>query len=542
MKTKTKKFLSILLGTVMCGSLAVGLTACGGGEGDKKPNEGNNPPTPGSEKETYNITMWVSEVEGVADQFRQQIAAFNAQSDKYTINAEITGMGEGEAATQVLNDVESAPDMYCFAQDQLARLVQAGALAKPGVKAAETITNENDAGAVKAASASGSVQCYPLTSDNGYFMYYNKSVIQESSLTSLEAIIADCEKAGQQFSFELEGSGWYSASFFFATGCHSTWTMNEAGKFTAVDDDFNSDNGLIALKGMQKLLKSSAYNNSSSVDSLTAAVPSAVLISGTWASSGAKTALGDNLGVAKLPSFEVDGKSYQLGSFSGNKLLGVKPQTTANAKKGAACQVLALYLTNTENQLQRFNSFGWGPSNKAAQNDNAVKADAVLSALAAQNQYATPQGNIHGSWWDIAKAYATGAKTATTDDELRTVLADYQAAIDGLFQMSEEEKRAFTVIGSINGDTWTTDLEMVETETNTWVTKDAYELKGGEEFKCRQGKAWDVAIGNGEGPLSNQGNYKVADGTTGKYKVKLVVTVDGEGKVTGGTIELVPVA
>ncbi len=533
MKTKTKRFLGIMLGTVMCGAVAFGAAAC-------KPAD-NDGDKPGPEKETYNITMWVSEVEGVADQFRQQVAAFNAQSNKYTINAEITGMGEGEAATQVLNDVESAPDMYCFAQDQLARLVQAGALAAPGVKASETITNSNDAGAVKAASASGKVQCYPLTSDNGYFMYYDKTVVKQESLTSLEAIIADCENANKSFAYQLEGSGWYSASFFFATGCHSNWTMDEAGKFTAVDDDFNSANGLVALKGMQKVLKSKAYLDSSEAAAFNAAIPAGVLISGTWASKDVKGYLGDNFGVAQLPSFEVDGKSYHLGSFSGNKLMGVKPQTTANAKKGAACQELALYLTNKENQLQRFNSFGWGPSNKDAQNDSTVKADAVLSALAAQNQYGTPQGNIHGSWWDIAKAYATGAKTATSDTDLQKVLDDYKAAIDALFQMSDEEKRAFTVIGSINGDTWSTDLTMVEGPENTWITKDAYDLKGGEEFKCRQGKAWDVAIGNGEGPLSNQGNYKVADGTTGKYKIKLVVTVDGEGKVTGGTIELVAV-
>lgn len=539
MKTKTKRFLGIVLGTVMCGAVAFGAAACKPDNNDGgKPDDGGKP---GTQKETYNITMWVSEVEGVADQFRQQVAAFNAQSDKYTINAEITGMGEGEAATQVLTDVESAPDIYCFAQDQLARLVQSGALAKPGVKASETITNSNDADAVRAASASGSVQCYPLTSDNGYFMYYNKSVIKAESVGSLEAIIADCENAGQQFSFELEGSGWYNASFFFATGCHSTWTMNEAGKFTAVDDDFNSANGLIALKGMQKLLKSSAYNNSSSVDSLSAAVPSAVLVSGTWARPGAEKALGDNLGVAKLPSFEVDGKSYQLGSFNGNKLLGVKPQTSANAKKGAACQELALYLTNKENQLQRFNSFGWGPSNKEAQEEPAVKNDPVLSALTAQREFATLQGNIHGSWWDFAKVYATAAKDAKTDADLQAALDNYQESIDGLFKMSDEEKRAFTVIGDINGDGWATDLEMVEGPENTWITKNAYELTGKEQFKCRQGKAWNVAIGNGEGPLSNQGNYAVAEDCVGKYKIKLVVTVDGEGNVTGGTIELIKV-
>ena len=104
-----------------------------------------------------------------------------------------------------------------------------------------------------------------MTSDNGYFMIYDSSVIPAEHVDSLEDIIADCEAAGRGFSMELETSAWYNVAFFFATGCHSNWTMSADGKsFESVDDDFNSDNGVIALKGMKKLLNSTAYKSSSS--------------------------------------------------------------------------------------------------------------------------------------------------------------------------------------------------------------------------------------------------------------------------------------
>ena len=367
---------------------------------------------------TYDITVWVSEMAGVKELTEQQIKDFMEENPGIVINATIEGVTELDSATQMITSVEDGADLFCFAQDQLARLVQAGALTKLGTKAAAEVTELNDSGAVAAATIGSDMWCYPMTSDNGYFMIYDSSVIPAEHLDSLEDIIADCEAAGRGFSMELETSAWYNVAFFFATGCHSNWTMSADGKsFESVDDDFNSDNGVIALKGMKKLLNSTAYKCSSSADDFSAAIPAAVVIVGTWGTSSAKAALGDNYACTDLPSFTVDGNSYHLGSFSGNKLVGIKPQT--DPVKTAVLQKLALYLTNEKCQLARFDAVGWGPSNKAAQQSEAVAGDPALAALAAQSAYATPQGQIDGSWWDIAKVYATAAKEATTDEELK---------------------------------------------------------------------------------------------------------------------------
>jgi hypothetical protein len=109
----------------------------------------------------------------------------------------------------------------------------------------------------------------------------------------------------------------------------------------------------------------------------------------------------------------------------------------------------------------------------------------------AQNNYSRPQGQIHGSWWDIAKVIATSIKEG---GDLQEALTNYQANMEALFQMSDDVLNAWTVIGSIGGTNWDTDLEMTETD-GIWKSNEAYEITDGVEFKVRQGKSWDNNYG-----------------------------------------------
>ena len=508
-----KKTIALLLAL----ALALSLVACSSAPADQTTASSGNDDAAAALAGTYDVTLWVSEVDGVADLTQQQIDAFEAANPGVVINASIEGVSEADAGAKVVADVASAPDIYCFAQDQLARLVQAAALAAPGKGAAETIKAANDAGSVAAASVAGTLYAYPMTSDNGYYMYYDTSIISEEDAESLEAIIAACEANGVKFRYALENA-WINASFFFATGCHSSWTMNEAGEFTAIDDDFNSEAGLVAMKGMQKLAQSACYD--SNADIFTDA---GVVVTGIWNANAAAEHFGDNLGATDLPSFEVDGTSYHLGSYTGNKLMGVKPQS--DAKKAAVLSLLAQYLTNEDCQLKRYEQFQWGPSNLSAQASEAVQSNISLAALAKQNAYGQPQGQIHSSWWDIAKLLGADAKAATSDDELKTALEEYKATVDGLFEMTEDQKNAWSVIGGICGTNWDTDFAMTEDPAGTW-TSDVLELKTGEEFKVRQGASWDMNFGT----EFNGGNIVVE--ADGKYQVQLVWEGDQNGTVT----------
>ncbi len=487
-----KKFLAILMAAVMVLSMMSFASADG----------------------AYDITVWVPEE--AVELTKTQIENFNAENNAgITFNATIEPVSESTSATSMITDVEAGADIFFFAQDQFARLVQAGALARIDDETAAAIKAENDVSAVAAATSGDAMFAYPLTADNGYYMYYDKSVIPEEDLDSMEKLIADCEGAQKYFAFEMQTSAWYLASFFFATGCVSEWKTDDEGTFIEVHDTFNSPEGLIAVKGMNKLVKSPFHLSSSKAAEF--ASGAAIVVTGIWDYTTAKDILGDNMGVTDLPSFEVDGKEYHLGSFSGCKLLGVKPQVDAG--KAAALTLLASYLTGEKCQLERFDARAWGPSNLAAQGSDAVKANPGLIALQLQNQYATVQGQIHGSWWDIAKVIGDDVKAAEDDAGLQGALDAYYDKIAGLFTLSDDVKNGWTVIGMYNEadgffftdysdgkETWTADLPMIKGDDGLWKTEKAWELVAGIEFKVRQGLSWDNAF-----PADN---FKVeADGT-----------------------------
>ncbi len=495
-----KKLLALILALAM----ALTFVACGAPAetGGGSEGEGGGEAVGNELAGTYDVVIWAPEA--AVDLTKKQVDDFNS-SNEYgiTVNATVEPVSEADAATNMITDVQAGGDLYFFAQDQLSRLIQAGALSKLGASAVEFVKSNNNAASILAAQAGTDLYAYPLTADNGYFMYYDKSVVPESDIDSLEAIIADCEAAGKNISYELENA-WYNAGFFFGTGCHSDWVTDADGNFISIDDDFNSDKGLIAAKGLYKIVSSKSYVSASTADF---ASGSAVVITGTWNYSTIKDQLGDNMGVADLPSFEVDGQSYHIGSYSGCKLMGVKPQT--DAVRGAALARLAQYLTGKDCQLARFDSFGWGPSNNEALADPAVAADPTLAALNEQGNYAVPQPNIHGSWWDIAKVITTDVKASDGSDEaLKAALAKYEESIQAVFTMSDDVKNAFTVIGSINGDGWTLDLPMTA-DGDVWTSDEAYTMDAGVEFKCRQGKSWDVAYPADNFVVETAGTYYI---------------------------------
>lgn len=378
---------------------------------------------------TGEIKVWVAE--GVQKFTETKIKEFQDANPEYAGYAvTVEPVGEGDAAGNMITDVTGGADIYGFAQDQLARLVSAGALSPIVGDNATFVNEQNDAGAASAAAMSGTVFAYPLTSDNGYFLYYDKSVVTDP--TSLEAIVADCEAAGKNFYMEIN-SAWYQTAFFFGTGCTLTYDTDDMGNFTACNIDYASDNGVKALKAMIELNKSSAFVNGSS---LSTATNVGAIVDGTWDSGAAKEIFGDNYACAKLPTFNADGTDYQFSGFGGFKLLGVKPQTDAN--KLAVCHAIAKYLSGEEVQLARYNEVGWGPSNVAAQKSDAVQADEALSALAEQLAYTIPQGQYPDAYWTLGTSLGdsviAGEYNSASDEDLMKVLEDFQATCQSYAQ------------------------------------------------------------------------------------------------------------
>lgn len=519
---------------VLLGVSVVGMTACKGGNDDSSGSSSGGKAT---------ITVWCpSEISGLTE---RQLATFTTNNPDLPYTFTIEPVGEGEAATNMITDVTAGGDIFFFAQDQFARLVQAGALTSVSSSLVDAVRQANDAGSVSAATLNDTLYAYPLTSDNGYFMYYDKTVITEDIVNDQTKIIEACEAAGKQIGFQLSNSGWYAASYFFATGCVSNWTTGSDGEFTGYIDTFNSDKGIISTRGMAELIQSEAYVGSDSASAALFSSGAAVVVSGVWDYTTASNALGENLGCAKLWSFTVDGKSYQLGSFSGNKLLGVKPQT--DSTKAAWCQSVANYLTSEACQLERFDENAWGPSNINAQSSEAVQANPALAALAAQSAYATPQGQYPNSWWDASKAIGSTIETnkvAPTDTTgLQAVLNTYSEALADI--MDPEEITSLVVTGSLSDAVWDNKAEAytLDADNTTYADYSSSEpLKGiweidvtleeGGMFRVLKYGTWDTVAGyshltsDSEAGLTGNDDDNIVAEVAGTYHV--VVDTTGE--------------
>ena len=400
-------------------------------DADKPSNDNNNTDNDGElgrpTLDDYGsgvIKIWVAD--NMVDLTKEYAEKF-LESDPayYGYTVKVEPVGEGDAAGNMITDVEYGADIYGFAQDQLARLVSAGALYNISYTYyGQYVEDNNDDGAIKASTYGDSIYAFPITSDNGYFLYYDKSVVTDAS--TLESVVADCEAAGKKIYFEVN-NGWYQTAFFFGTGCELTYDVDAEGNFSACNINYNSEAGLVALKEMIELASSPAFVNSSDAWK---ASDCAAIVTGTWAKEAVMDMFGDNYAACKLPEFVgCDGKTYQLSGFGGNRLLGVKPQIYEG--KAIVCLNLAEYLSSEEVQLARYEAMGWGPSNLKAQQNYAVQADVALSALAAQLNYAIPQGQYPGDYWSRATVLGdyilSGAyDTSSSDEVLKSALAQFE--------------------------------------------------------------------------------------------------------------------
>lgn len=432
-----------VLASLLCLSMAATLFAgCGSSNGGNGTESGKS--KSGSDKK---VTIWSAES---VSKLTEELATKWVKENYPDYSVEVQSVGETDAAKNVITDVDGAADIYGIAQDQLARLVAAGALQPLTDEYKTWVTDNNDSGASTAATIDSMTYAFPMTSDNGYFLIYDKSIISDPS--NLDQILKDCEDNGKQFYYEFT-SAWYNAAVYLGAGAECTFDIDKEGNFTKANTNYASPEGVVALRKLIDIANSPATVDASALTAITDTQNVGAFVGGAWTindsketkdpdgepdsgdeesyvAPGLKTILGDNFACAKLPSFTgSDGKSYQMSGFGGFKLMGIKPQK--DAEKLKLCYELTKYLTDTDAQLQRYNTQGWGPSNVTAQQDSAVQSDVALTALREQLELMVPQGQYPNDWWDLAgDLIKTGdgdgylTKDAT-DDQLMEILKNH---------------------------------------------------------------------------------------------------------------------
>ncbi|MCL2662565.1 MAG: extracellular solute-binding protein [Oscillospiraceae bacterium] len=412
-----KKALSILL---ILALICVPLVACadtdtpsgtppaGGGDtppaggGDDTPPAGGGDTPPAGGGDTVTLTLWGGEEDQAM--LRERADAFiAAHADEATIVINIGVESESTAKDTILTDPQAAADVFTFADDQIMELYMAGAL-QPVLLNTDDIKARNVASSVSAASVDGTLVAYPLTADNGYFMFYDKSYFEPSDLESFDRMMEIAADAGKFIAMELQG-GWYNIAFFRGAGFDAWLAPDGVSTLTNINEAGGTD----VLQGMLDISKNPGFASLGNDEFVTGINDGSVIagVNGPWNSNNAREAWGDNYGATKLPTFTVDGRQVQMGGVVGHKLIGVNQ---FSAEAGWAMR-LADWLTNYDSQVIRFELRGQGPSNIQAASSPAVQADPALVALSLQAQYSAffgPGGNYWSSMETLGEIVRQG--------------------------------------------------------------------------------------------------------------------------------------
>ncbi len=388
--------------------------------------------------ETITLTLWGAEEDQAL--LAELVEGFKeTYADYATFDIQIGVESESDAKDDVLLDIEAAADVFAFADDQLAALVNAGALQSIddmdaalqtyAGKSVADIEAANGSGSVTASTANDTLYAFPMGGGNNYFLYYDSSVLTEEDVASWDSLLAAAEAAGKQVDMTL-ASGWYNASFFLGAGF--TTALNDDGT-TSIDWNGTSSlgyTGVDVVKGILSITGSSAFmaiadgdiSNQIASGSLCAAV------SGTWDAEAAQAAFGDGYAATKLPTFTVAGDQVQQGCFSGFKLIGVN----AYSENVGWATLLAEYLTNEESQTARFEARQLAPTNTNAAADEAVSANVAIAASAEQDVYGVVQ-SVGDKFWDPTATFgeimAQNQLSADDDDAIQAALDELVSGV-----------------------------------------------------------------------------------------------------------------
>ena len=324
-------------------------------------------------------------------------ANYQGQAD-FQISFEV--QGESQCKDALLGGLEDGADVFTFADDQLNALAAAGAL--DPIENADEIRDRNLSSTVEAATVNGQLYAYPLTADNGYFLYYNKRYITEEQVKTLDGILEAAAAGGKVFAMDWS-SAWYVYSFFGNTGLEVGLNDDGITNYCTWNQADGDIRGIDVARAMLQIAASPGFSDRTDEEFLAGVKDGSVAagISGVWNSVTVEEAWGENAGAVRLPTYTCSGRQVQMASFSGCKLIGVNayseyPQWAAR---------LAEWITNEENQRLRFEMRRQGPSNTAVADSEEIRQSPAIAALLEQSEFSQLQ-RVGGKFWDPVSEFA----------------------------------------------------------------------------------------------------------------------------------------
>lgn len=376
-----------LFSGILC---AAALMGCGAAEEPALENE---------ELQKVELVVWGAEED--TELMNQIIQSFQINyQGQADFQISFAVQGESQCKDVLLGGLEDGADVFTFADDQLNALAAAGALDPIGN--ADEIMDRNLSSTVEAAMVNDRLYAYPLTADNGYFLYYNKRYITEEQVKTLDGILEAAAANDKLFTMDWS-SAWYVYSFFGNTGLQVGLNDDGITNYCTWNQTDGDIRGIDVAQAMLQIAENPGFSSCTDEEFLNGVRDGSVIagISGVWNSVAVEEAWGEDAGAAKLPTYSCGGSQVQMASFSGCKLIGVN----AYSEHPEWASRLAEWITNEENQRLRFEMRGQGPSNIAVADSSEIRQSPAIAALLEQSAFSQLQ-RVGGKFWDPVSKFA----------------------------------------------------------------------------------------------------------------------------------------
>lgn len=274
---------------------------------------------------------------------------------------------EASAAGAVAQDPEASADVFMYANDTLTIMTDANALAKFGGIYAEELQATNSETLLDSLTLDGNIYGVPFTT-NTWYMYYDKSVFTEEDVKSLDTML---EKGVVSFPFV---NSWYLPAFYFGNGC----TLFGDGTQEELGADFGGENAVEVTEYLVDLAANPNFKIDQDGSGLAGLRDGSInaIFSDSWDAAAVQEILGDDMGVAALPTYTLNGEEKQMYAYAGSKAIGVNTAT----KYMKASVELAMYLGSAEAQRLHYELRNVIPCNTELNSDPEIAADPVVQA------------------------------------------------------------------------------------------------------------------------------------------------------------------
>jgi len=370
-------------------------------------------PTEAPVAEPVTIAFWEQEGEEVDVFIDQLLADFMAANPDITV--ERTHY-ENEALRdqfQTASLAGAAPEVVRVPSDFAGPFSALEIIAPVDQLFDQAFIDQSFPGAYENSKVAGTYWGVPDGYGNHLMLIYNKSLIAEPPATFEELVT----KAKELTTGDIQGFAYNQNEPYWGAGFYGAfggWPLDENDA-----PQFNNESFINYLKFVSQLKTDGVIPDECNYDCADVFMKdgkAAMIINGDWSLGGYTEALGDNLGVAPVPS--INGNPYT--EMTGNKTFMFSNAVLDDEAKKQAVVKLVTYMTSPEVQKLWLDQFKRLPSNIEVAKDPSIASDPILagSMAALSNGRGQPAAPQMRCAWDAWRPNLEGvmAGTLTAED------------------------------------------------------------------------------------------------------------------------------